>query len=169
MQRKQNPAHEKDPLLSIMEKAMAEELKARDFYKKMSKQLEDKAARNKFDIMSDTENRHYEIIKKWYEKHYGQSAKTKKLNAGRALKVKKPGEKASYEDIIKIIIDAEERAHEFYKAAAKKTKDKQAKELFKKLSDMERAHADQFKDEYRIVTGPSLQCAEEDIPWMLEV
>ncbi len=34
---------------------------------------------------------------------------------------------------------------------------------------MERAHAGQFKDEYRIITEPSLQCAEEDIPWMLEV
>ncbi len=169
MQKKQNPAHEKDQLLCIVETAMAEELKARDFYKKMSKQLEDKTARNKFEIMSDTENRHYEIIKKWYEKHYGQSAKTKMTKAGRAVKIMKPDEKASYEDIIKIIIAAEERAHEFYKAAANKTDDKQAKELFKKLSDMERAHADQFKDEYRIVTEPSLQCMEEDIPWMMDV
>jgi rubrerythrin len=152
-----------------VETAMAEELKARDFYKKVSTQLEDKAARLKFDVMSDTEQKHYELLRKWYEYNYGQSPKTKKIKVAKIVKVKKPEKRATYEDIINIIINAEQKAYEFYEDAAKKTKDKEAKKLFDKLADMERAHVTQFKDEFRVITEPSLWCAEEDIPWMLEV
>ncbi len=169
MQKKRSVTHKKDTTLHIVETAMAEELKARDFYKKVSTQLEDKAARLKFDVMSDTEQRHYELLRKWYEDNYGQSPKTKEIKVAKIVKVKKPEKRATYEDIINIIINAEQKAYEFYEDAAKKTKDKEAKKLFDKLADMERAHVTQFKDEFRVITEPSLQCAEEDIPWMLEV
>ncbi len=169
MQKKRSVTHKKDTTLRIVETAMAEELKASDFYKKVSTQLEDKAAKLKFDVMSDTEQRHYELLRKWYEDNYGQSPKTKKIKVAKIVKVKKPEKKATYEDIINIIINAEQKAYEFYEEAAKKTKDKEAKKLFDKLADMERAHVTQFKDEFRVITEPSLQCAEEDIPWMLEV
>lgn len=169
MQKKQNVTGKKDLTLNIVETAMAEELKARDFYKKVSIQLEDKAAKLKFDVMSDTEQEHYELLKKWYVDNYGRSPKVKEIKTAKAVKVKKPKQEATYEDIIKIIINAEERAYGFYKDAAKKTKDKDAKRLFEMLADMERAHTNQFKDEYRVITEPSLWCAEEDIPWMLEV
>jgi rubrerythrin len=152
-----------------VETAMAEELKASNFYKKVSTQLEDKAARLKFDVMSDTEQRHYELLKKWYEDNFGRSLGAVKIKTGKAVKVKKPEKRATYEDIINIIINAEQKAYEFYEEAAKKTKDKEAKKLFEKLADMEQAHVTQFKDEFRVITEPSLQCAEEDIPWMLEV
>ncbi len=169
MQKKRNVEDKKDVTLHIVETAMAEELKARDLYKKISAQLEDKAARLKFDVMSDTEQKHYELLKKWYENNYGQSPKTKKIKVAKIVKVKKPEKRATYEDIINIIINAEQKAYEFYEEAAKKTKDKDAKKLFEKLADMERAHATQFKDEFRVITEPSLRCAEEEIPWMLEV
>ncbi len=169
MQKKRSVTHKKDTTLRIVETAMAEELKASDFYKNVSTQLEDKAARLKFDVMSDTEQKHYELLKKWYENNYGQSPNTKKIKVAKIVKVKKPEKKATYEDIINIIINAEQKAYEFYEEAAKKTKDKEAKKLFDKLADMERAHVTQFKDEFRVITEPSLWCTEEDIPWMLEV
>ncbi len=169
MQKKRNVEDKKDITLDIVETAMAEELKARDLYKKISKQLEDKAARLKFDVMSDTENRHYELLKKWYEDNYGRSPKNKKVKVAKIVKIKKPEKRATYEDVINIIINVEQKAYEFYEGAAKKTKDKDAKKLFNKLADMERAHVTQFKDEFRVITEPSLWCAEEDIPWMLEV
>lgn len=169
MQKKLNAENKEDATLRIVETAMAEELKARDFYKKVSTQLEDKAAKLKFDVMSDTENRHYEQLKKWYEENYGQTPKNKKIKAAKIVKVKKPEKKATYEDIINIIINAEQNAYEFYEKAARDTKDKDAKKLFETLADMERAHVTQFKDEFRVITEPSLRCAEEDIPWMLEV
>nr|MBC8551627.1 hypothetical protein [Candidatus Brocadiales bacterium] len=49
---KNNINENKDVTLRIVETAMAEELKASALYKKISAQLEDKAAKLKFDIMS---------------------------------------------------------------------------------------------------------------------
>jgi rubrerythrin len=60
--------------------------------------------------------------------------------------VKKPEKKATYEDIINIIIVVETNACKFYEDAAKKTKDKDAKKLFEALISMERAHVKQFKE-----------------------
>ena len=169
MQKKQNDLEKKDITLDIVETAMAEELKASVLYKKISAQLEDKAAKLKFDVMADAEQRHYDQLKKWYEGNFGKSPEAKKIKVSKAVKVKRPEKKAGYEDVIKIIIEAETNACKFYENAVKKTKDEGAKKLFEALIKMESAHVTQFKDEFRIITEPSLWCAEEDIPWMLEV
>ena len=168
MQKKQIDSEGKDLTLDIVETAMAEELKASALYKKISAQLEDKAAKLKFDVMADAEQRHYEKLKEWYEDNFGKSPGDKKIKTSKAVKVKRPEKKAGYEDVIKIIIEAETNACKFYENAAKKTKDEGAKKLFEALIKMESAHVTQFKDEFRIITEPSLWCAEEDIPWMLE-
>jgi rubrerythrin len=169
LQKKQNNSEGKDITLDIVETAMAEELKASGLYRKLSAQLEDKAAKLKFDVMADAEQRHYEKLKTWYEDNFGKSPKDKKIKTSKAVKVKRPEKKAGYEDVIKIIIEAETNACKFYENAAKKTNDKGAKKLFEALIKMESAHVTQFKDEFRVITEPSLWCAEEDIPWMLEV
>ncbi len=169
MQKKQIDSEGKDLTLDIVETAMAEELKASGLYKKLSAQLEDKAAKLKFDVMADAEQRHYEKLKEWYEDNFGKSPGDKKIKTSKAVKVKRPEKKAGYEDVIKIIIEAETNACKFYENAAKKTKDEGAKKLFEALIEMESAHVTQFKDEFRVITEPSLWCAEEDIPWMLEV
>ncbi len=169
MQKKKNIEEKESAALSIVETAMAEELKASVLYKKISAQLEDKAAKLKFDVMAEAEQKHYERLKSWYEGAFGESPKDIKIKTLKAVKVKKPEKRANYEDVIKIIISAEENACKFYENAAKKTKDESAKKLFETLVKMEGAHATQFKDEFRIITEPSLWCAEEEIPWMLEV
>ncbi len=169
MQKKQIDSEGKDPTLDIVETAMAEELKASGLYRKLSAQLEDKAAKLKFDVMADAEQRHYEKLKEWYEENFGKSPKAKKIKVSKAVKVKRPEKKAGYEDVIKIIIEAETNACKFYENAAKKTKDEGAKKLFEALIKMESAHVTQFTDEFRVITEPSLWCAEEEIPWMLEV
>ncbi len=79
MQKKENVEEKGDVTLSIVETAMAEELKARDLYKKISAQLEDKAAKLKFDVMADAEQRHYERLRKWYEDTFGKSPKDIKI------------------------------------------------------------------------------------------
>ncbi len=169
MQKKQIDSEDKDLTLDIVETAMAEELKASALYKKISAQLEDKAAKLKFDVMAEAEQKHYNRLKEWYKDSFGKIPKDKKIKTSKAVKVKKPEKKANYEDVIKIIIDAERNACKFYENAAKKTKDEGAKKLFETLIKMESAHVTQFKDEFRIITEPSLWCAEEEIPWMLEV
>ena len=169
MQKKKIDSEDKDLTLDIVETAMAEELKASGLYRKLSAQLEDKAAKLKFDVMADAEQRHYEKLKEWYEDNFGKSPEDKKIKTSKAVKVKRPEKKAGYEDVIKIIIEAETNACKFYENAAKKTKDEGAKKLFEALIKMESAHVTQFKDEFRVITEPSLWCAEEDIPWMLEV
>ncbi len=159
----------KNALLNTIEKSMAEELKASAFYKDVSKQLKDKAASQKFEIMSEAEQKHYELLKEWCQDQYGSVPETKELREPEIVIIEKPGKTAKYEDIMKIIIASEERACKFYEVAAKKTKNGEAKKLFEKLAEIERKHVDQFRDEFRIITEPSLWCAEEDIPWMLEV
>jgi len=169
LQKKQTDSEDRDLTIDIVETAMAEELKASGLYRKLSAQLEDKAAKLKFDVMADAEQRHYEKLKEWYEENYGKSPEDKKIKTSKAVKVKRPEKKAGYEDVIKIIIEAETNACKFYENAAKKTKDEGAKKLFEALIKMESAHVTQFKDEFRVITEPSLWCAEEDIPWMLEL
>lgn len=159
----------KDVLLSTIETSMAEELKASAFYKDVSRQLKDKAARQKFEVMSDAEQTHYDLLKEWCQEQYGLVPKTKEVKEAKIVIIEKPKKTATYEDIIKIIIASEERACKFYEEAAKKTKNGEAKKLFEKLAEIEGKHVDQFKDEFRVITEPSLWCAEEDIPWMLEV
>ncbi|MDP6924731.1 MAG: ferritin family protein [Candidatus Scalindua sp.] len=169
MQKKKNVEGKEDITLSIVETAMAEELKASALYKKISAQLEDKAAKLKFDIMSEAEQKHYERLKKWYEDSFGGIPKDIKLKTFKAVKIERPEKEANYEDVIKRIIETEEKACKFYENAAKRTKDEGAKKLFETLIKMESAHVKQFKDEFRIITEPSLRFADEEIPWMLEV
>ena len=166
---KNNINENKDVTLRIVETAMAEELKASALYKKISAQLEDKAAKLKFDIMSEAEQKHYERLKKWYEDSFGEIPKDIKIKTSKAVKIEKPEKKSNYEDVIKTIINTEEQACRFYENAAKKTKDEGARNLFETLIKMERAHVTQFKEEFRIITEPSLRFADEEIPWMLEV
>jgi rubrerythrin len=169
LQKKNKVEENEDVTLGIVETAMAEELKASALYKRISAQLEDKAAKLKFDVMSEAEQKHYERLKKWYEETFGEIPEDKKIKTSKAVKIEKPEKKANYEDVIKIIIETEENACRFYENAAKKTKDEGAKKLFETLIQMERAHVIQFKDEFRVITEPSLLFAEEEIPWMLEV
>jgi rubrerythrin len=169
LQKKKNVEEKEDVTLSIVETAMAEELKASALYKRISAQLEDKAAKLKFDIMSEAEQKHYKRLKKWYEESFGKSPEDKNIKTSKAVRVEKPEKEAKYEDVIKIIIDTEENACKFYENAAKKTRDEGAKKLFETLIKMERAHVTQFKDEFRVITEPSLRFADEEIPWMLEV
>jgi len=169
LQNKKNVENKDGLTLNIVETAMAEELKASALYKKISEQLEDKAAKLKFDIMSEAEQKHYERLKKWYEDSFGEIPKDIKIKTLKAVKIKTPEKKVNYEDVIKRIISTEENACKFYENAAEKTKDKGAKKLFEMLIKMEKAHVTQFKDEFRIITEPSLLFAEEEIPWILEV
>ncbi len=169
MQKKKDIDEKKDVTLSIVETAMAEELKASALYKKISAQLEDKAAKLKFDIMSEAEQKHYERLKNWYEDSFGEIPKDIKIKTLKAVRIKTPEKKANYEDVIKKIISTEENACKFYEKAAEKTENEGAKKLFETLIKMERAHVTQFKDEFRVITEPSLLFAEEEIPWMLEV
>ncbi len=169
MQNKKNVKDKDDLTLNIVETAMAEELKASSLYKKISEQLEDKAAKLKFDIMSEAEQKHYERLKEWYDDSFGEIPEDIEIKTSKAVKIERPEKKASYEDVIKAIIDTEERACKFYENAVKRTKDEGAIKLFETLIEMERAHVTQFKDEFRIITEPSLLFAEEEIPWMLEV
>ena len=169
LQKKSAPVNTKDELLHTIETSMAEELKASSFYKEVSKQLKDKAAKLKFEMMSDTEYKHYELLKDWCEEKYDLIPKTKKIKKAKIVIIEKPKQKATYEDVIKIIIASEERAVRFYENAAKNTKNSEAKKLFEKLAEIESKHVVQFRDEFRVITEPSLWCGEEEIPWMLEV
>lgn len=156
-------------ILEVIEKAIAEEKKARNFYSKMASQMSDKGAKLKLDAMAATEQKHQDFLTSWYIELCGREPQVSESRAAEIVKIRIPGKEASFQDIIKIIIEAEQRAYTFYKEAASKTTEPEHKKVFEMLATMEQSHVEQFKGEYQYASEKVIRFADEDIPWMMEL
>lgn len=155
---------------SILETAIAEEKKANRFYLELASQMKEKGARLKFEIMADLELKHYEHLLSYYEEKFGQKPTTiKEADEFTIVRPETPAKTASFEEAIKIIMDTEQRACEFYKKASECSTDPKDKKIFNTLAKMEQAHFEQFRTEYNYATENTIRFASEDIPWMMEV
>ncbi|MBI2559723.1 MAG: ferritin family protein [Planctomycetes bacterium] len=156
--------------LKIIEKAIAEERKARDFYSKMALQVNDKGARLKLEVMAATEQKHYDFLKSWYIELCGHEPQiSAEPTDAEIVKIREPGKEAHFQDIIGIIVETEQRAYKFYKDAASKTTEPENKKVFEMLAAMEQSHVEQFKGEYQYASERTIRFADEDIPWMMEL
>ncbi len=157
-------------VLSIIELAILQEIKARDFYRAIAPQLPDKGASLKLNIMADTEEEHRKILFNWYKHLTGHEPaipESKKEDVQKRIAT--PPRDATLQDVVKIIYEAEERAYLFYKEAAEKTEDPDSKNVFQKLAQMEKSHEDFFRGEYQtLVEDTSIRFGDEEIPWMIE-
>lgn len=160
---------DKDGVIKIIEAAIGEEIKARDFYKSISAQLPDKGAQLKLDVMARTEDEHKRILSAWYTKLTGKKYTPPVEKKEGYIKIEAPRRDAKFPNIVKIIYESEERAYQFYKDAADKVEDPEEKKTLLKLAQMEKGHEEHFREEYRtLVEDASIRFADEEIPWMIE-
>ncbi len=159
----------KKEVIQIIEDAIGQEIKSRDFYLSISAQLPDRGARLKLDVMAKLEDEHGRILSDWYSKLTGKEYTPPLEKKEGFIKIETPRRDAKIQDIVKIIYEAEERAYEFYKDAADKVEGPEEKNTFLKLAQMEKGHEEHFKDEYHaLVEDTSIRFADEEIPWMIE-
>lgn len=158
-----------EDIKSILETAIGEEKKASQFYSNLALQMENRGARLKFEIMSATELKHYEFLLSWYQEKFKQSPVLQEIAEFKIVRPETPPRTIPFEESIRIILDTERRAYEFYKKAFETSTDVNDKEAFKMLADMELSHFEQFRTEYNYATETTIRFASEDIPWMMEV
>ena len=154
---------------SIFETAISEEIKASRFYSNLALQMEDKGARLKFEVMAAIELRHYESLLSYYQEKFNQPPKLQETVECKIVRPETPQKTASFAAAIKVIMDTELRAYEFYKKALESSTDENDRKIFKALADMEQAHFDHFRTEYNYMSESTIRFASEDIPWMMEV
>ncbi len=157
-------------VLNIIELAIVQEIKERDFYRSIASQLPDKGACLKLSSMARAEDKHRRDLSNWY-KHL--TGKHPIIPESRSKEVRRivatPPRDATIKDVVKIIYEAEERACKFYEKAAAKTKDDDSKKVFHELAEMERRHEEFFRGEYQtLVEDASIRFGDEEIPWMIE-
>lgn len=154
---------------SILETAISEEVKASRFYSNFASQMEDRGAHLKFEVMAAIELRHYEYLLSYYQEKFQQIPIVQGSGESKIVRPETPSRTASFGEAIKIIIDTEWRAYEFYKKAFEISTDENDRKIFKTLADMELSHYEQFRTEYNYLTESTIRFASEDIPWMMEV
>lgn len=153
----------------ILETAISEEVKASRFYSSFAFQMEDRGARLKFEVMASIELRHYEYLVSYYQEKFQQPPAVQKSGESKIVRPETPHRTASFGDALRIIIDTEWRAYEFYKKAFDTSADENDRTIFKTLADMELSHYEQFRTEYNYLTEGTIRFASEEIPWMMEV
>jgi rubrerythrin len=154
---------------SIFETAISEEKKANRFYSNLALQMEDKGARLKFEIMAAIELKHYEFLLSWYQEKFKQPPVLQETGECKIVRPETPPKTASFGEAIKVIMDTERRAYEFYKKASETSPDAKDREIFDMLARMELSHYEHFRTEYNYMTESIIRFASEDIPWMMEV
>ena len=154
---------------NILETAISEEKKANRFYSNLALQMEDKGARLKFEIMAAIELKHYEFLLSWYREKFKQPPVLQETGECKIVRPETPQKTASFGEAIKVIMDTERRAYEFYKKASETSPDAKDWEIFDMLARMELSHFEHFRTEYNYMTESTIRFACEDIPWMMEV
>lgn len=137
----------------ILKKAILMEKRGKAFYEQVAKNTDNEEVANIFTIMAKEEQTHIDYLSEQF-KYFRENNKFKeaKLVANNESddaianlilsgEVKKKISAAGYEAAaINAAIDMETKAIEVYSNQAKKTKDRNEKELFQWLSDWEKGH-----------------------------
>ena len=158
----------KAAIIKILEMAIIEEIKAKNFYFKMSAQLSNKEAQSRFRHMAEAEQEHEDILKAWYEETCGYPFDESKTQPKEyKLDITEPEHNATFLGILKLIAKVENKAFHFYKEAALLARTPEEKRMFEKLASLEQMHADQSQMEVQMAANESLYFSEEDIPWKI--
>lgn len=156
----------KAAIIKILEMAIIEEIKAKNFYFKMSAQLSNNEAQSRFRHMAEAEQEHEDILKAWYEETCGYPFDMSKAQSKEyKLDITEPEHNATFLDILKLIAKVENKAFHFYKEAALLARTPEEKRMFERLASLEQMHADQSRIEVQMAADESLHFSEDDIPW----
>jgi len=158
----------KAAIIKILEMAIIEEIKAKEFYLKMSVQLSNKEAQSRFKHMAEAEQEHEDILKAWYEETCGCPFDSSKAQPKENyMTFAEPEQHATFMDVLKLIAKVENRAFLFYKEASVLARTPEEKRMFERLAAMEQMHADQSRTELQMFMNESLHFSEDDIPWKI--
>lgn len=125
-------------VLESLELAIAREKGARDFYEGISDKYSEPSIKNKFSYLATIEQGHFDELSDFYLKICGKSPKLEKHAAeiGRHVLT----ETMTVEGAMKIALDAEDRAYEFYRRAAGRAKSDAGRDMFLHLANEELEH-----------------------------
>lgn len=158
----------KAAIIKILETAIIQEIKAKEFYLKIYTQVSNKEAQFRFKHMAEAEEEHEEILKSWYEETCGHPFDPSKIPSKEYKPdLTEPEYNATLLDVIKLITKAECKAFQFYKNAASLARTSEEKKMFERLADLEQLHADQSQTELQILSHEALHFNDNDIPWKI--
>ncbi len=125
--------------LSALKLAVSREKGAMEFYAAMADIAEEERVKNKFSYLSSVEKEHFDNLAKLFQEISGDNDLSIDLSANELGKhMAEPS--ITKEKAVQLAIDAEEKAYQFYRSAALKSKGKQIKELFEYLASEELEH-----------------------------
>ena len=158
----------KAAIIKILETAILQEIKAKEFYLKMSAQLTNKEAQSRFRHMAEAEQEHEDILNAWYEETCGypfdvSNAQSKEYR----LDIAEPEYNATFLEIVKLIAKAETKAFHFYQETALLARTQEERRMFERLASLEQMHAYQSQIEVQMAANELLHFSEEDIPWKI--
>lgn len=158
----------KAAIIKILQTAILQEIKAKNFYLKMSAQLSNKDAQSRLIHMAGAEQEHEDILKAWYEETCGYPFDVSKAQSKEyKLDITEPEHNATFLDILKLIAKSENKAFRFYKDAALLARTLEERRMFERLASLEQMHADQSQIEVQMAANESLHFSEDNIPWKI--
>ena len=140
-------------VLDILKEAVSIEIYGQEYYSMFSDRVSDESAKSLLRGLAIDENEHRELIEKEYEKISGSrldvSAQAEK-NREKARRIFPESLQqlsiSETKDVLKLGIRTEERSIELYSTGAHKTDNKPVKDLFLKLSGIEKMHKSTLED-----------------------
>lgn len=141
-------------LRESIEVAIYREIGARDFYRRISEEIENGEGIEKFAQLSSDEEGHRIKLEAWFERLVGErfSAQDERIEQSeiRGFKV---DEQTGALEALNIAITAESQARDFYAERAEKTDMPELKELFTNLSEEEAGHFNLLEAERNAIIG----------------
>jgi len=125
--------------LSALQVAISREKGAQEFYEGVANKMKKEALINKFNYLATVEVEHFEQLFNLYKKISGGQEPEIDIKMAEIGK-HKINEKLTSEEAIDLAINAEQKAYDFYRHAALKSKNKNSKEMFEYLASEELEH-----------------------------
>lgn len=136
-------------MVEVIGLAIRSEEEAAHFYGEMSKLIKNDLVHSKFESLAKEEVGHRHMLVELYKKMTGETAAPPKIPG--SPKTAEGGMPRfaveSLEELLKLAIKREQEANEFYRDAAVRAKDDNAKRVFEYLAGIERGHEILLKSE----------------------
>ena len=125
--------------LEVLGVAIRAEVEARRFYIQAMKGVQNPLLREKLSRLASEEKRHRQILEERYKRSSGEEFPAIPRKGGVEGKGKMPRD-LSPEEILKVAIQKEQEAAQFYQREAQRTADMSGRFMLEYLADFERGH-----------------------------
>ncbi len=141
-------------LRESIEIAIYREIGARNFYRRISEQIENSEGARKFAQLSEDEEGHRVKLETWFERLVGEgfSAEKERIEQSEIHGIEL-NERTGALEALNLAIEAEAKAREFYAERAEKTDLPELRQLFTRLSEEEAGHFNLLEAERNAIIG----------------